>query len=392
MTEFDFDTIIDRRGTHSMKWDDMEAHYGVSPEDGLGMWVADMDFSSPPAVQACLQNMVSHGVFGYYGDPKTYLESICSWMSRRHNWQIEPSDIHTVHGLCNGIALCLDAYSNAGDGVIILTPVYHAFARVINAAGRDLREVDLSLNEGRYDLDFDAMEAALKGNEKIILLCSPHNPGGRIWTVAELQQIADFCERHDLILLSDEIHHDLIIPGKTHTAMPVAVPDIMHRLVMLTATSKTFNLPGGLTGNVIIQDPALRRLFQASQKAMAISGNAFGQQMAEAAYTYGEAWLDALCAYLAENHLLFKEGIESIPGVHVMQADATYLSWVDFRGLGMSKAQLVERIQGRARIAPNHGETFGAAGDGFMRFNMGTQQARISEAIRRLQDAFSDIQ
>ena len=392
MTKFDFDTLIDRCDTHSNKWDDMHKNYGVSAEDGLAMWVADMDFRPPPAVLSCLSDMVSHGVFGYYGNEDSYLDAICGWMARRHNWQVQPDHIHSVHGLGNGIALCLEAFCAPGDGVMVLTPVYHVFARIIKASGRDLRSVDMILEKGRYELDLDAMEAALKGNEKIFLLCSPHNPGGRVWSVMELQQIADFCERHDLILMSDEIHHDLIMPGYKHVAMPVAVPDISHRLVMLTAATKTFNLPAMLTGNIIISDTALRRRFQSVLSALAIGGNAFGKQMAEAAYLHGDAWLDALKPYLAENHRLFKDGIEAIPGIKAMVADATFLSWVDFSGLGMDRAEILERIQGRAKIAPNHGETFGTAGADFMRFNLGTQRARVSEAIRRLQSAFGDLQ
>ena len=275
LNNFDFDTPIDRRGTHSDKWDNMYEKYGVSPDTGLAMWVADTDFQAPPAVLKCLEEMTAHGVLGYYGDQDPYFEAICGWMSRRHNWQITPEQIHTTHGLGNGIALCLEAFSDAGDGVVILTPVYHAFARIIKASGRDLRDVDMSLENGRYMLDMDALEAALTGNEKIFLLCSPHNPGGRVWSVAELQMIAAFCEKHDLILISDEIHHDLILPGHKHVAMPVAVPDIQHRLVMLTATTKTFNLASGLTGNVIIPDERLRRQYQKVQRALAIGGNAF---------------------------------------------------------------------------------------------------------------------
>lgn len=392
MQTFDFDIETDRRGTHSDKWDNMFAKYGVSPDTGLAMWVADTDFQAPPAVLSCLDDMVSHGVFGYYGNDAPYFEAISGWMSRRHNWQVAPEHIHTTHGLGNGIALCLQAFSEIGDGVIILTPVYHAFARIIKASGRDLREVDMPLEAGRYVLDFDALEAALTGNEKIFLLCSPHNPGGRIWTSEELEMIVAFCERHDLILMSDEIHHDLILPGHKHVSMPVAVPESLPRLVMLTAATKTFNLPAGLTGNVIIQDSMLRRQYQTVQKALAIGGNAFGMRMAEAAYAHGDSWVNSLCAYLGENERLFRSGLEAIPGVSVMQSEATFLSWVDFSGLGMEMAEVLDRVQRRAEIAPNLGETFGASGANFLRFNIGTQRSRIEDAVKRLQSAFSDIQ
>ncbi|OZA14419.1 MAG: aminotransferase, partial [Rhodobacterales bacterium 17-64-5] len=280
-----FDTPINRVGTHCSKWDSLERLYGLSPDDGLAMWVADMDFRPPEVVQAALERMTAHGIYGYFGDDRAYLAAIRWWMANRHGWTVEAEWIFTTHGLVNGTALCVDAFTKPGDGVILMTPVYHAFARVIKAAGREVLECPLLLQDGIARLDIDGWEARLTGRERMLILCSPHNPGGRVWTVTELRAVADFCVRHDLILVSDEIHHDLVFPGQRHTVMPNAAPDITDRMVMMTATTKTFNIAGAHIGNVIIADPALRKAFAARMNAMGISPNAFGMHMATAAYS-----------------------------------------------------------------------------------------------------------
>ncbi len=388
-----FDEVIERRNTHSMKWDMMGARYGVKGEDGIPMWVADMDFRPPAAVQRALKGMVDHGLYGYYGDDAAYLDAIGWWMRTRHNWTVEPEWIFTTHGLVNGTALCLQAFTQPGDGIVLFTPVYHAFFRVIRAAGREAVECPLVERDGRMVMDFDAYDAQMTGREKMVILCSPHNPGGQVWTEEELRGLADFARRHDLILVSDEIHHDLVMPGQKHTVMANAAPDIMDRLVMMSATTKTFNLAGGHTGNVIIPDEALRKTFAQTLASLGISANSFGLEMARAAYSpEGAEWVDALCAYLDGNRQLFEDGMRAIPGVRVTPLQATYLEWVDFRGLGMDETELRRRIESEARIAANHGETFGVGGAGFQRFNIATPRARVVEAVERLQAAFTDVQ
>ena len=257
-----FDQKIDRRGTHSVKWDSMESIYGVSPDDGISMWVADMEFQPPQCVQDAIKKMHDHGVYGYFGDETAYKEAIRWWMDTRHNWQIDPSWVFTTHGLVNGTGLCVDAYTAPGDGVVLFTPVYHAFARVIKAADRQVVECELVNNNGRYEMDFDAYDAQMTGNETMLILCSPHNPGGRVWSKGELQAVAAFAKRHDLILVSDEIHHDLVYSGNTHIPM-ANLSGIEDRLVMMTATTKTFNIAGSHSGNVIIPDEKLRGEFGA---------------------------------------------------------------------------------------------------------------------------------
>ena len=387
----DFDAKIDRRGSHCMKWDMMQARYGVSAEDGIPMWVADMDFRAPDCVHRALRGMVDHGVYGYFGDDSAYLEAIGWWMDTRHGWQIDPAAVFTTHGLVNGTALCVETWTDPGDGVVLLTPVYHAFARVIRAAGREVIELPLTIEDGQHRLDLDA--AALPDNARMLLFCSPHNPGGRVWSVEEQRAVADYARAHDLILVSDEIHHDLVMPGHRHVPMPVAAPDSLDRLVMLTAATKTFNLAGAHTGNVIVPDPALRKRFAGTMAGLGISANSFGLHMVTAAYSpEGAVWVDALAEYLDGNRRLFDAGIAAIPGLRSMALQATYLAWVDFAGTGMTPAEFTARVERDARIAVNHGATFGTGGESWLRFNLATPRARVAEAVTRLQRAFGDLQ
>lgn len=387
-----FDEIIDRRGTHCVKWDAMEALYGVSPEDGIAMWVADMEFRPPACVQDAVQAMADHGIYGYFGDDSAYKAAICWWMENRHGWRVEPDWIFTTHGLVNGTSMCLDAFTKEGDGVVLFTPVYHAFAKVIRASNRDLVECEMPVVDGRYTLDFDAWDAQMQGHEKMLVLCSPHNPGGRVWTRAELEGVAEFARRHDLLIVSDEIHHDLVMPGQAHTPMAL-IEGIADRLVMMTAATKTFNIAGAHVGNVIIPDADLRARFGARMMALGMSPNSFGLHMVTAAYSpEGAAWVDALCAYLAENARIFDAGINAIPGLRSMPLQSTYLAWVDFSGTGMTREEFTARVEQGAKIAANHGPSFGTGGDSFLRFNIAAPRAVIEDAVARMARAFSDLQ
>jgi cystathionine beta-lyase len=386
-----FDKPIDRVNTHSAKWDMMEALYGVDPKQGTSMWVADMDFEPPVAVQDALKTMSDQGVYGYFGNDSDYRDAITGWMDRRHNWQVDPAHIFTTHGLVNGTALCVQSFTKTGDGVVLFTPVYHAFAKVIKASGRRVVECKLANNNGRYEMDFEAYDAQMDGSEKMVILCSPHNPGGRVWTVDELKQVAAFAERHDLILVSDEIHHDLTF-GAKHTAMPLAAPEIADRLVMMTACTKTFNIAGCHTGNVIIADEKLRAKFAATINATGTSPNSFGLYMTQAAYAHGDDWVDVLVKYLDGNRKIVDATMAKIPGVKSMPMEATYLSWVNFEDTGLPKADYLNRVQKQALIAANHGETFGAGGETYLRFNFATQRAQLIGAMERLEAAFSDLQ
>ncbi|AHM03831.1 Bifunctional PLP-dependent enzyme [Roseibacterium elongatum DSM 19469] len=387
-----FDEIIDRRGTHCVKWDAMESIYGVSPDTGLAMWVADMDFRPPNCVQDAVRAMLDHGIYGYFGDDSAYNAAIQWWMDHRHGWMVNPEWIFTTHGLVNGTSMCLDAFTNEGEGVVLFTPVYHAFAKVIRASNRDLRELEMAIEDGIYRLDFEAFDAQMTGNEKMLVFCSPHNPGGRVWTREELEGVAEFARRHDLIVVSDEIHHDLVMPGQSHIPM-AKIDGLADRLVMMTAATKTFNIAGAHVGNVIIADPDLRARFGARMMALGMSPNSFGLHMVTAAYSpEGAAWVDELMRYVATNAQVFDAGIADIPGVTSMPLQSTYLSWVDFSGTGMAREEFTARVEKQAGIAANHGPTFGKGGDSWLRFNLAAPRSVIEDAVSRLQRAFGDLQ
>ena len=388
-----FDEIINRKNTHSAKWDMMEELFGVSKDNGIPMWVADMDFRPPKCISESIKKMYDHGVYGYFGDDKDYLASIKWWMKTRHNWDIDLSWIFTTHGLVNGTSMAIQTYSDPGDGVVLFTPIYYVFFKQIKEGGREVLECPLVNNKGHYELDFEYYDSLMKGNEKVLVLSSPHNPGGRVWTQKELTEIASFAQRHDLVVVSDEIHNDLIMPGYKHIPMAIAAPQILDRLVMMTATTKTFNIAGMHTGNVIIPDPELRAAFHKTMVSFGISPSSFGKHMITAAYSQeGADWVDNLMLYLDENQKIFNTELGKIPGINSMHLESTYLCWVDFSNTGMRKDEFTKRVEKTARIAASHGHTFGAGGDSFLRFNIATRRTLLLEALERLNETFSDLQ
>jgi len=389
----DFDELIDNRGTHSNKWDDMERVTGVSPDDGLAMWVAATDFKTVPSVRAYLQQKVEHGVFGYFGDRSDFLAATAWWMKNRHGWDISEDWIIPITGLGTALAMTMEVYTKPGDGVVVFSPVYHEFASKIANADRQLLECPMVLEDGRYSLDFAAYDKLMTGNEKLLFWCSPHNPGGRVWTQAEITEMADFARRHDLIVVSDEVHHDLVFSGATHIPTAVAAPEISDRLVTLAAGSKTFNIAGLRTGNVIVENDGLREKFAKRLLALYIKPPSLGLEMSTIAYSpEGAKWLDAQIAYLEENRRIFDEGMNAIAGVHSMKLESTFLAWVDFAGTGMEMDEIARRIEVDARIAPSQGPIFGKGGETFVRFNIGMPKSQIIEAVARLQAAFADLQ
>lgn len=388
-----FDTIRNRRGTNCSKWDGMEDLFGVSPEDGLSMWVADMDFAAPDIIQKALADYASGGVYGYADSERGLRKATAQWMQMRHGWTLDPDHVLSTNGMVNAVALAIDACSAPGDGVVVFTPVYHAFKRVIDSAGRELIDCPLRIEDGRHVMDFAAYDAIVPAHARIVILCSPHNPGGQVWRTDELRALAEFARRHDLILLSDEIHHDLLYPGQTHTPMAIAAPEIADRLVMMTATTKTFNIAGAHISQVTIADDTLRTRIAERKKALATSPGAFGILMAEAAYSpEGAQWLDALMRYLDGNRRMFDDGLSAIPGVRSMALESTYLAWVDFTNTGMGEAEITRRIRKGARIAASPGESFGPRSGSWARFNIGMPRVQIAEAVDRLQSAFADLQ
>ena len=387
---FDFDTVVDRRGTHSVKWDGMGARFGLTAEDQIPMWVADMDFPAPDAVNEAIRGLVEHGVHGYYGDDSTMREAVCNWYRSRHGWEIDPGWLSWVHGLVAGIGFAIQAFTEKGDGVVVFSPVYHMFGNTVRAARRTLIESELKQVQGRYEMDLDRLAEELPDNARMVLLCSPHNPGGRVWTRAEIRAVAEFCEARDLILVSDEIHCDLVYPGATHIPTLNAAPEIADRLVALMGPSKTFNIAGSLTGCVAIPNPEMRKMF-ADAKAACGSGasNRFGMTAAEAAYRGGAEWLDNLVPYLQANRDHLDAAVaQHLPGVRSMKLESTYLSWLDFSGLDKSMAEVTRMVEHEARIAVNKGGTFGAGGENWLRFNFACPRATLDEAIGRLSEVF----
>ena len=388
-----FNTPIDRRNTNSSKWDLMEKLFGVSPQDGLAMWTADSDYQTAPCVLAAIDRARDHGVFGYGIDGTDYTDAITWWMQNRHGWTVDPDWIVTTQGLGNAIALSLQLWSEPGDAAAIFTPVYHEFAHKITRAGRVVTTCPLVRDGDSYALDLDDAKARLTGREKLLIWCSPQNPSGRVWTSDELRAVAGFARDNGMLLISDEIHHDLVYRDHDFVPMAVAAPDFADNTVYLTAASKTFNIAGQRTGNMIIPNAHLRGQAQAWQAMMDYKPGSLAIAMITAAYSpEGAAWADAQMDHLQANRDLLQDGLGAIPGIWSMPLQSTYLAWVDFSGTGMDHAQIVARIRDDAKIAVSPGPAFGTGGESFMRINFATQRHVVEEAVQRLQQAFRDLQ
>ncbi|MEM8801886.1 MAG: PatB family C-S lyase [Pseudomonadota bacterium] len=388
---YDFDTQIALRGTHASKYDKIGAVYGVDDPDIIPMWVADMDFAAAPAIRAALQAEIDRGYMGYWGVDEPVSQAVADWYKARHGWAVEPGWVRYTHGVVSGYGDTIAAFSEPGEGVIVFSPVYHAFYRQIEAMGRVVVESPLVERDGTFHMDLVALASQLTGNERLVTFCSPHNPGGRIWTAEEIRALAAFCATHDLILISDEIHMDLVFPGASFTPTAIAAPHCLDRLVVLTAASKGFNIAGGETGLMLVPDAKLRKVMDRVILDRESSPNRFGMAMTRAAFAEGGDWSDAVCAYLAENFKVFSERLNALPGVAVMPMEATYLSWVDFSALGMSDGELLKRVLD-AKVAPNPGTQFGKGGSGHLRFNLALPKATLEEAISRIEAAFGDVQ
>lgn len=390
---FDFDRVIERRGTHASKWDNMAKLSGVTAPDAIPMWVADMDFAAPPGVTAALTAEVARATHGYYADTGSWAAAITEWMARRHGLRVDAGWVSPTPGIVSGLGLILQAVSEPGDEVVLFPPVYHAFRRIIPANDRRILDCQLVETNGRYAMDLGALAKKLTPRTKVVFLSSPHNPGGTVWSPAELRELALFCAEHDLILVSDEIHCDLVFAGAKHTPTLTAAPEIADRLITCVAATKTFNLAGAHVGACITSNPALKKKLDARIAASGLSSyNGFGMIATEAAWRTGEAWLDALIPYLTASRDLFDARIEAAaPGARSMRLDATYLAWVDFSGTGLKPSDVAERVAKRARIFASPGAQFGPGGESWLRFNFATPRPVLKEALARLDDAFKDL-
>ena len=318
---FDFDRVIERRNTHAAKWDNIARLSGIEAPDAIAMWVADMDFAAPPGVTAALTAEIERATHGYYADTGSWAATLADWMARRHGLQVDPGWVSPTPGIVSGLGLILQAVSAPGDDVVVFPPAYHAFRKIILANDRRILDAQLTETQGRYAMDLDALRAKLSPRTKAVFLCSPHNPGGTVWSVQELRALAAFCAEHGLILVSDEIHCDLVFDGGKHTPTMTAAPEIADSLITCVAATKTFNLAGAHVGACIISNPELKRRLDARIQASGLgSYNSFGMIATEAAWRTGEAWLDALLPYLARSRDLFHARIEAaVPGARAMR-------------------------------------------------------------------------
>lgn len=389
----DFDRIIDRRGTHSSKWDNMAKLSGITAPDALPMWVADMDFAAPPGVTEALMAEVSRGVHGYYADTGSWTEALVAWLKRRHHLAVDPAWVTPVPGIVAGLGMLIQAVSEPGDEIVLFPPAYHAFRKIILANDRRILDAQLVNQQGRYVMDLEALRKLITPRTKIVFLCSPHNPGGTVWSAEELKALAHFCAEHNLILASDEIHCDLIFGHAKHTPTLNAAPEIADRIVSCFAATKTFNLAGAHMGALVTSNPVLRKKIEARVAAANLTSLAsFGMIATEAAWRTGEAWLDALLPYLETNRDLLHTRIEkAAPGARAMKLDATYLAWIDFSGTGLAADDVADRVAKRARIFASPGPQFGPGGETWLRFNFATPRPVLNKALDRLDEAFADL-
>ncbi len=386
-----FDTRIDRRGTGSFKWDTVARATGEP--DALPLWVADMDFRAPEPVIEALRARVDHGVFGYATRTDAYYEAVIGWMRRRFAWTIERDWIVFSPGIVPALHLAVQACSDPGDRVIVQTPVYYPFSNAVLNNGRELVRNQLRENGGRWEMDFEGLERAIDGRTRLLIFCSPHNPVSRVWTRSELETLAAIAVRHDLVVVSDEIHEDLVMPGYRHVPLASISDAIADRTITCTAPSKTFNLAGLQTANVVISNAGLRRRFErALSSAGFLLGNVFGYTALEAAYTAGGPWLDALLAYLDENDRFLRRFVmQRLPRVKVTPLEGTYLEWLDFRGFGLDDAVLNDVLLHGAKVWLDAGTLFGPGGEGFQRLNIACPRSLLEEALERMAAAMRTL-
>lgn len=384
---YDFKTVVNRRGTGSYKWMQMyEANPDVPP-DIQPFSVADMDFKLAPEIADGLKACLDTVVLGYTQAPPSFTEAVIGWMQRRHRWNVKEEDIVLSPGVVPAIFDAVRAFTEPGDGVIIQTPAYYPFYMAIEKNERQLVRNPLVLRGEHYEIDFDqlAEQAANKSN-KLLIFCSPHNPTGRVWTRDELQRVADIVLENDLVLFSDEIHFDLVMPGHAHTVMATVGAEIANRTIVATAPSKTFNLAGMATSSLMIHNEELREQFQAAQEKNGFMFlNTLGYKACELAYNKGEPWLKELLELIQTNHELVRAFMQrELPAVRVFDLEGTYLQWMDFRGLGKTADELQELNEKKALVFFDEGAMFGPEGEGFERLHLASPTASIEAALERL--------
>lgn len=379
---YDFDKIVSRETTNCAKWDTVEK--GLLP-----MWVADMDFQSPPEVIAALKERAEHGIFGYSGGYGGWFDALIQWMGKRYGWAPQREWISTSPGVVAALFMLVRALTEPGDRIIIQPPVYRPFYYVASSNGCELLENPLCFDGNKYRMDLEQLRQIVDTRVKLLVLCSPHNPIGRVWGQEELLSLGQFCLEHEITIISDEIHSDLVYSNYKHTVLSSLSKELEQNTIVCNAPSKTFNIPGIPASNVIIANKKLRSAYHRVLRESGLTlPNVFAVTAVEAAYTYGEAWLDELLLYLEDNYRLAASFlVERIPEIKVVEPEGTYLLWLDCRNLGLNDEELDTFIKEKARLLLEPGTIFGTGGSGFQRMNIACPRSQLVEALQRLEKA-----
>ena len=387
--QYDFDTPIDRTHTWSIKHD-FKKENGKA-DDILPLWVADMDFRSPDSVVEALKKAVDHGIFGYSRADESYFDAVAAWYQKRHHLTLQPEWMTCTPGIVFALSIAVRAFTQEGDAVLIQPPVYHPFSRAILRNKRTLVENPLVLKDGHYEMDLEELEQkVLDEHVKLMILCNPHNPVGRVWTREELTALADICLRHHVYVISDEIHGDFVWQGHEQTPYASISEEACLHSMMCTAPSKTFNLAGMATSNLFIPDPEMRRKFRSELLDVGQENmNRLGLFACRAAYEGGGEWLDQLIGYLAGNLALVRDFCKNrVPQIQLIEPEGTYLAWLDCRELGMTDDELMAFFSNEAKVWLDPGTHSGEQGSGFMRFNLGSSRSVIAQALDQIEAAW----
>ncbi len=387
--KYDFDTPVDRSGTDCLKWDYLEAFFGRGDLNAL--WVADMDFKAPPEILDPIIKRAEHGVFGYTAKPEEFFNAVTGWFEKRYQWKIEKEWIVATPGVVPALNFAIQTFTEPGDGIIIQPPVYFPFEESIRLNGRTTLNNQLILRGESYTIDMEDLEEKAK-QAKMLVLCSPHNPVARVWTHSELLEMGRICEKHGLMVFSDEIHADIIFKPSVHRPTAAVNDYLMRNTISAYATSKTFNLAGLQLSVNIIPDEIIRDKFKGCLAKLHMGmSNIFGITGTRAAYAYGEEWLDELLEYLWQNYLTVNSFMkENIPEMPVLKPEGTFLLWLDCRKLNLTDEKLASLFVNKARLALSNGEMFGPGGSGFMRLNIACPRENLVEALENLTAALED--
>ncbi|MCM3634587.1 MalY/PatB family protein [Paenibacillus camelliae] len=384
---YNFDELIERRNTRSYKWDQVKTLFG--DEDILPLWVADMDFYSPPAVRKVIQERAEIGIFGYSFRTPSYLESITNWFKRRHQWTIKSDWIVDVPSVVTTLSLSIDLFTEKGDSVVIQSPVYYPFYDVIKGNGRKIERNPLQMINGRYEMDFAHLETLFAAGAKMMLLCNPHNPGGRVWERETLERLAQLALQYNVIIVSDEIHCDLTFPEHPYTPFASLSEEVANITVTALAATKTFNLPGLHTSFAVISNPSMRAIFDQRVKVLSIHmASHFAQDAVQAAYNESEQWLEDMLVYVKGNmDYAVAYLAEHAPAIKPLLSEGTYLLWLDCRAISEEPAVLKELMHKKAKVAFNEGSMFGVEGAGWLRVNMACPRSILEQALKQFADA-----